>query len=68
LNALLVGRVTEYDAERGLGTVAVGDVTYAFHCTAVADGTRLIDVDTDVAFLLAPGLGGELEGRELTVV
>ncbi len=39
-----LGRVSAFDARRGLGTVtASGGVTYGFHATAIADGTRRID-------------------------
>ena len=39
----LTGTVTEFDDAAGLGTITSDDgTTYAFHCTAIADGTRTI--------------------------
>ena len=38
------GTVTAFDEPRGLGEVAGDDgVTYPFHCTGIADGSRTID-------------------------
>ena len=36
----------------------------AFHCTAIADGTRRIAVGTPVMFVVVPGTLGQLEARE----
>jgi cold shock CspA family protein len=59
-----LGRVTSFDAERGLGTVTDdAGADYAFHATAIADGSRHIDVGTRVGFSLAPGHGGRYEAR-----
>jgi cold shock CspA family protein len=64
----MIGRVVEFDEHRGLGTVEAdaGSVPerqsgrrYPFHCTAIADGTRTIPVDTPVEFEIVAGpLGG----------
>jgi cold shock CspA family protein len=52
------GTVTAFDDPRGLGEVTADDGTvYAFHCTAIVDGTRTIAVGTDVEFALIPRLG-----------
>jgi CspA family cold shock protein len=52
------GVVEEFDAERGLGTIVEGDgVVYTFHCIEIADGTRSIEVGTDVGFETLPKLG-----------
>jgi cold shock CspA family protein len=65
----LLGRVTAFDATRGLGTVTGDDgATYAFHATAIADGSRRIEVGATVSFLLAPGHRGAYEARALTTV
>jgi cold shock CspA family protein len=49
--ALHVGRVTEFDDHSGLGVVASDDGDeYPFHCIAIADGTRTIQVGTRVSF------------------
>ncbi len=61
-----LGRVASFDPTRGLGTVTddAGPV-YAFHATAIADGSRRIDVGTRVSYSLAPGHGGRHEARVL---
>ncbi len=65
----LLGRVTTFDARRGLGTVAGADgTTYGFHATAIVDGSRRIDEGAPVAFTVAPGHGGHYEARSLVVV
>jgi cold shock CspA family protein len=46
------GRVTEFDAHVGLGEVESGGDTFLFHCTQIADGTREIDVDASVDFIV----------------
>ncbi|MFZ6002716.1 MAG: hypothetical protein ACOYXM_02180 [Actinomycetota bacterium] len=52
------GTVAAFDDDRGLGEVRSGDDLYPFHCTAILDGTRTIDVGTKVTFgLRAAGLG-----------
>jgi cold shock CspA family protein len=63
-----LGRVASFDAARGLGTVTddAGNV-FAFHATAIADGSRRIDVGTRVSYSLAPGHGGRHEARTLVV-
>ena len=34
------GRVTTFDAQRGLGSIRGQDADFPFHCTALLDGTR----------------------------
>jgi len=64
-----LGRVASFDATRGLGTVTDdAGADYAFHATAIADGTRRIDVGIPVTFSLAPGHGGRYEARSLLPV
>jgi hypothetical protein len=41
---------------------------YAFHSTAIADGSRAIDPGTEVAFVLAAGLAGTVEARNVTPI
>jgi cold shock CspA family protein len=61
---LRLGRVTSFDATRGLGTVTDhAGAVHAFHATAISDGSRRIDVGTRVSYLLAPGHGGRHEAR-----
>jgi cold shock CspA family protein len=60
------GRVSSFDASRGLGTVDDEDGTsYGFHATAIADGSRRISVGTTVVFTVSPGHGGLYEARSL---
>jgi cold shock CspA family protein len=61
----LTGTVKEFDAAVGWGVVTGEGADYPFHSTAIADGTRLIDVDTAVAFEVAPGRMGRWEGSGL---
>jgi cold shock CspA family protein len=61
-----LGRVASFDATRGLGTVTdEAGAVYAFHATAIADGSRRIDVGARVSYVLAPGHGGRHEARAL---
>jgi cold shock CspA family protein len=61
------GVVTAFDDAAGLGTITSdGGATYAFHCTAIADGTRTIAVDTAVEFEVRPARGGTYEAGEIT--
>ena len=65
----LLGRVASFDADRGLGTVAAetgGE--YAFHATAIADGSRRIEVGARVAFTVAPGRRGRYEACSVVPV
>jgi cold shock CspA family protein len=63
------GSVATFDAARGLGTVADDDGTsYGFHATAIADGSRRIEVGREVMFTVAPGHRGRYEARSLVTV
>jgi cold shock CspA family protein len=58
--------VDDFDDPRGLGTVLGDDGRrYPFHCTAIADASRHVDVGARVTFVLAPGHLGRLEARHL---
>lgn len=59
------GRVTAFDDAAGHGTVADGVGAWFFHCTAIADGTRTVEVGREVDFVLAPGHLGRLEARDI---
>ena len=52
------GSVESFDGDRGTGVV-IDDAgeQFPFHSTAIADGTRTIDVGTRVKFAVTPGLG-----------
>jgi cold shock CspA family protein len=52
------GTVTAFDESVGLGTIAGDDgVERAFHCIEIADGSRSIEVGTEVSFELLAKLG-----------
>jgi cold shock CspA family protein len=60
------GRVTSFDPTRGLGTVADdAGSDLDFHATAIADGSRRIEVGTEVSFSVGPGHRGRYEARSL---
>jgi cold shock CspA family protein len=62
----VTGKVTAFDEPRGLGEITAGDGTvYPFHCTAIADGTRTIDVGAPVAFDVVPGPLGRWEAAAI---
>lgn len=52
------GTVTAFDREVGLGEVTDEHATiWPFHCIAIADGTRTIDLGAQVTFDVLPKLG-----------
>jgi cold shock protein len=60
------GAVAAFDEPRGLGTVRVdGGGELAFHCTAIADGTRTIAVGSPVRFRVVAGRLGRWEADQL---
>lgn len=59
------GVVTDFDDPRGLGTIEADGATYPFHCTAIADGSRTIEVGTPVAFEVRAGLMGRWEAAHI---
>jgi cold shock CspA family protein len=64
-----VGRVTSFDARRGLGTVTDADgAEFDFHATAIVGGSRAIAPGTDVAFVVHAGHRGRYEADALTAV
>jgi hypothetical protein len=61
-----IARVTEFDEARGIGKVETGSGRrFAFHCTAITDGTRMIVRGTLVAVEVAPGHLGRLEASSV---
>jgi cold shock CspA family protein len=67
VHRLHVGRVVSFDVDAGLGEVeTVGGERFAFHCTAIADGSRRIDPGARVAFRVGPGGPGRWEASEVT--
>jgi cold shock CspA family protein len=59
------GTVAEFDEARGLGTITAGDATYPFHCTALLDGTRTVEVGAAVTFEVTPGPLGRWEAARI---
>jgi cold shock CspA family protein len=60
--ALQRGEVVAYDASAGYGTIRGADAReWWFHCTAIADGSRLIAVGASGVFSLVPGRSGRWE-------
>jgi cold shock CspA family protein len=58
----LRGRVVEFDEHVGLGAVEGEDGTrLEFHCVAIADGSRRIDVGAAVTYGVVPGRLGRYE-------
>jgi len=61
------GRVAIFDDPGGYGTVAADEPagTWFFHCTAIADGTRAIEVGAAVDFEVVAGRLGRYEATNL---
>ena len=60
------GTVTAFDEQRGLGEVTeVDGEVLPFHCTAIADGSRTIEVGAAVTFVVVPGRLGRWEASTL---
>lgn len=56
------GQVVSFDEERGLGEVKDDSgEQFGFHCTAIADGSRKIEVEANVSYLVTPGHMGKME-------
>ena len=61
------GSVTAFDHHRGLGEITATDGTvFPFHCTAIADGTRTIEVGTEVRFDVVAGRLGRWEAGAIS--
>ena len=63
------GTVVEFDEDAGFGTVREGDEgpEFFFHCTQIADGTRVVPVGAAVRFEVAAGHLGRWEARRVEV-
>lgn len=60
------GVVDEFDAAVGLGVVRGSDhVAYPFHCTQIADGSRVVDCGAMVEFDVVAGHLGCWEATAL---
>jgi cold shock protein len=60
------GTVASFARDTGLGEIVTTDgAIYPFHCTAIADGTRDIEVGKHVTFTVAAGHLGRLEATNI---
>jgi cold shock CspA family protein len=59
------GIVKTFDEPRGLGTIEADGTEYPFHCTAILDGTRTIDVGASVCFEIRPAGMGRWEATQI---
>lgn len=65
------GTVVEFDDAAGIGRVrddGPDGETRFFHCTAIADGTRTIEVGAKVIYDVRPGHLGQWEAAAITRV
>ncbi len=63
------GSVLDFDADVGLGEIeGDADTTYQFHCTAITDGSRQIDVGKAVTFVVEAGGPGRWEATRVTLL
>ena len=63
----MTGTVVQFDERRGLGEIEASDgARYAFHCTAIADGSRTIKVKAAVEFVPVAGQLGKWEAAKIT--
>ena len=63
------GTVSDFDEHAGYGHVRDEDGTELFfHCTAIADGSRTIDVGSAVAFDVVPGHHGRWEATSVGAI
>lgn len=63
--AHVTGVVEAFDDAAGYGEVTADDGQWFFHCTAIADGTRSIEVGTPVTFEVVGGRVGRWEASDL---
>jgi cold shock CspA family protein len=61
----MTGKVVAFDERRGLGEVESDGERYPFHCTAIAHGSRVIEVGAPVEFAIAPGPLGHWEATAI---
>ncbi len=54
-----------FDEARGLGTIEAEGKAHPFHCTALVDGTRSIEVGAAVTFEVRPAGLGRWEASEV---
>ena len=58
--------VATFDEHRGYGTLRTGDgAELFFHCTALVDGSRTVEVGTEVSAQVVPGRLGRWEAARI---
>ena len=62
------GTIITFDEARGLGVLDADGTAYPFHCTALIDGTRTIEVGATVTFGVRPGGLGRWEATAIEKV
>lgn len=63
---MALGSVTTFDDPAGYGTITEdGGPERFFHCSAVADGTRHVEVGARVRFEVVPGRMGRWEATDI---
>jgi cold shock CspA family protein len=64
---VLNGSVTSFDDHAGLGEVtSASGAVHPFHCTALTDGSRTIEVGAPVSFRVVAGGSGRREATQIT--
>ncbi len=53
----LMGVISDFDDDRGLGEIDAHGVSYPFHCVSIADATRTIATGATVSFVVLHKLG-----------
>ncbi len=61
----MLGTVTAFDEPRGLGTIDADGASYPFHCTALLDGSRTVEVGTAATFEVRPAGMGRWEATRI---
>ena len=59
------GTVVAFDERRGLGSIDATGMEYPFHCTALLDGTRAVEVGATVDFAVRPAGMGRWEATRV---
>jgi len=64
-----LGIVRAFDPDRALGEIEIdGAQRISFHSTAIADGSRSIEVGAHVSVMVVPTHGGAIEAAEVIKV
>jgi CspA family cold shock protein len=70
----LEGLVSSFDEAIGLGEITIPEPAhtpagrYPFHCTQIADGSRVVEVGARVSFRLLAGRDGRWEAADIRPV